>query len=130
MTVRGRSKSIIKYAFLDNSSNAVFFTESFTVIGVATWTERPENQDISVCQLWNTRKNIMDVDSLIIPNLLVSDLEENKPVHPLIPTLYTRPEIPVSSDDIITQDIDQWSYLQGVFIPNDCAEVGLYTHCY
>ena len=51
-------------------------------------------------------------------------MDENE--HVSIPTLYTRPEIPVSQDDIRTQDdVDQWPHLQGVFIPRANAEIGL-----
>ena len=54
----------------------------------------------------------------------MSDLDENHFVH--LPTLYTRPEIPVSKEDIPTQeDVDQWPHLDGVFIPQVDAEIGL-----
>ena len=69
------------------------------------------------------RKNSTVVSNLV-RDLLVSDLDENEYVS--LPILYTRPEIPVSSDDIPTHgDIDQWPHLQGVFIPRVHAEVGL-----
>ena len=61
------------------------------------------------------RKN-STVVSTLVRDLLVSDLDENKYVN--LPILYTRLEIPVSSDDIPTHgDVDQWPHLQGVFIP-------------
>ena len=64
------------------------------------------------------------VDSYLIRDLVVSDLDENHFVH--LPTLYTRPEIPVSKEDIPTQeDVDQWPHLDGVFIPQVDAEIGL-----
>ena len=53
----------------------------------------------------------------------MSDLDGNHFVH--LPTLYTRPEIPVSKEDIPTQDVDQWPHLDGVFIPQVDAEMGL-----
>ena len=69
------------------------------------------------------RKNSTVVSNLV-RDLLVSDLDENEYVS--LPILYTRPQIPVSSDDIPTQgDIDQWPRLQGVFIPRVHDEVGL-----
>ena len=50
------------------------------------------------------------VDGFLIRDLVVSDLDENEYVS--IPTLYTRPEIPVSEDDIpIQDDVDQWPHL-------------------
>ena len=64
------------------------------------------------------------VDSFIIRDLLVSDLDENENI--CLRTLYTRPEIAVSSDNIPTQDdIDRWPHLQVVFVPNFQAEDGL-----
>jgi len=64
------------------------------------------------------------VDSYLIRDLVVSDLDENHFVH--LPTLFTRPEIPVSKNDIPTQeDVDQWPHLDGVFIPQVDAEIGL-----
>ena len=40
--------------------------------------------------------------------------------------LYTRPEIPVSKNDIPTQeDVHQFPHLDGVFIPRVHAEIGL-----
>ena len=69
------------------------------------------------------RKN-STVVSTLVRYLFVSDLDENEYVS--LPILYTRLEIPVSSDDIPTQgDIDQWPHLQGVFFPRVHAEVGL-----
>ena len=69
------------------------------------------------------RKNSTVVSNLV-RDLLVSNLDENEYVS--LPILYTRPEIPVTSDDIPTQgDIDQWPHLQGVFIPRVHAKVGL-----
>ena len=53
----------------------------------------------------------------------MSDLDENHFVH--LPTLYNRPEIPVSKNDIPTQDVDQWPHLDGVFIPLVVAEIEL-----
>ena len=62
------------------------------------------------------------VDNYFIQDLVVSDLDENH----FLPTLYTRPEIPVSKNDIPTQeDVDQWPHLDGVFIPQVVAEIGL-----
>ena len=55
---------------------------------------------------------------------MVSDLEENDFFS--LPALYTRPEIQVCEEDIPTQeDVDQWPYLGGVFIPHVDTEIGL-----
>lgn len=61
--------------------------------------------------------------SFLVHDLLVSNLDENEWIPP---NPYTRPEIPVSSSHIVTQeDVDQRPHLQGVFLPRLDAEVGL-----
>ena len=115
--VKGSDKSVVTYAFLDNGSNSSFCTDSLMKqLGV-----KGQRTKISLSTL--ERKNSTVVSNLV-RDLLVSDLDENQYVS--LPILYTRPEIPVNSDDIPTQgDIDQWPHLQGVFIPQVHAEVGL-----
>ena len=110
--VKGSDKSVVTYAFLDNGSNSSFCTDSLMKqLGVK-----------------GQRTNSTVVSNLI-RDLLESDLDENEYVS--LPILYTRPEIPVSSDDIHTQgDFDQWPHLQGVFIPRVQAEVGLLIATY
>ena len=74
--------------------------------------------------LFTLEKKNSPVDSYLIRDLVVSDLDENHFVH--LPTLYTGPEIPVSKNDIPTQeDVDQWPHLDGVFITQVDAEIGL-----
>ena len=115
--VKGSDKSVVTYAFLDNGSNSSFCTDSLMKqLGV-----KGQRTKISLSTL--ERKNSTVVSNLV-RDLLVSDLDENEYVSLPIPS--TRPEIPVSSDDIPTQgDIDQWPHLQGAFIPRVHAEVGL-----
>ena len=98
-------------------ANSSFCTESLMKqLGV-----KGQKTKISLSTLERTNCTI---DSTLVRDLLVCDLDENEYVS--LPMLYTRPEIPVSSDDIPTQeDIDQWPHLQGVFIPRVHAEVGL-----
>ena len=115
--VKIRSKSsnqtIITYAFLDNGSSATFCTESLMrKLGV-------DGTKVKISLSTLEKKN-SPVDSYLI----LSDLDENHFVH--LPTLYTRPEIPVSKNDIPTQeDVDQWPHIDGVFIPQVDAEIGL-----
>ena len=69
-------------------------------------------------------KKHSSVDSYLIRDLVVSDLDENDFVN--LSILYTRPEIPVNVEDIPTQeDVDRWPYLHDVFIPHVDAEIGL-----
>ena len=119
--VKIRSKSsnqtIITYAFLDNGSSATFCTESLTrKLGV-------DGTKVKIFLSTLEKKN-SPVDSYFIRDLVVSDLVENHFVH--FPTLYTRPKIPVSKNGFPTQeDVDQWPHLDGVFIPQVYAEIGL-----
>ncbi|XP_068690788.1 uncharacterized protein [Montipora foliosa] len=115
--LKSSNQTIITYAFLDNGSSATFCTESLMrKLGVYGTKAK-----ISLSTL---EKKNSPVDSYLIRDLVVSDLDENHFVH--LPTLYTRPEIPVSKEDIPTQeDEDQWPHLDGVFIPQVDAEIGL-----
>lgn len=110
-------KSVITYAFLDNGSNSSFCTESLMKqLGII-------GQQVKISLSTLEKKNSI-TNSFLVRDLLVSDLDENEWIS--LPTLYTRPEIPVSSSDIPTQDdVDQWPHLQGVFLPRLDAEVGL-----
>ena len=64
----------------------------------------------------------------VVKDLVISDLDENVFIE--LPALYTRPEIPVSKEDIPTQgDIDQWPHLCGVYLPEVDAEIGLLIAC-
>ena len=64
------------------------------------------------------------VDSYLVRDLVVSDLDDNDFVK--LHVLYSRPEIPVSKEDIPTQeDIDLWPHLNGVFIPRVDADIRL-----
>ena len=88
-------KTVITYAFLDNGSNSSFCTESL----MKQHGVKGQKTKISLSTL--ERKNCT-TDSTLVRDLLVSDLDENEYVS--LPMLYTRPEIPVSSDDIPTQE--------------------------
>ena len=69
------------------------------------------------------------IDSFVVKDLVISDLDENVFIE--LPALYTRPDIPVSKEDIPTQsDIDQWPHLCGVSLPEVDAEIGLLIACY
>ena len=64
------------------------------------------------------------IDSYLVQNLAVNDLDENYGME--LPVLYTREEIPVSQNDIPSQeDVDRWPHLNGVYLPTVSAEIGL-----
>ena len=108
--VKGNDKYLVTY---DNGSNSSFCTDSLKK------QLRVKGQRTKKYLTTLERKN-----STVVSNLVISDLNENEYVS--LPILYTRPKIPVSSDDNPTHfDIDQWPHLQGVFIPRVHAEVGL-----
>ena len=95
--LKSSNQIIISYAFLDNGSSATFCTESLMKkLGVDA------NVKIFLSTL---KKKNSPIDSYLSRDLVVSDLDENHFAH--LPALYTGPEIPVSKNDIPTQeDVD------------------------
>ena len=114
---KGSDTAIVTYAFLDNGSSSTFYTESLMkqlgIDGVKTR-----------IFLSTLEKKGSLVDSFLARDLVISDLDENNFI--ALPVLYTRTEIPVTKDDIPTQeDADLWTHLSGVYSPNVSAEIGL-----
>ena len=111
------SDYIETYALLDSGSNSTFCTDSL-------------KRKLRCC---GTEKNIKlttigtseDVKSTMIRGLEVTDMNENNIV--FLPEVLCRPQIPVSKDEIPTQeDIDRWEYLQEyVHLQNINSEVEL-----
>ena len=114
---KGSDDAIVTYAFLDNGSSSTFCTESLMKqLGIEGLRTR-----ISLTTL---EKKGSLVDSFLVEDLVISDLDENNFIS--LPVLYTRTEIPVTKDDIPTQeDADLWPHLNGVYLPNVSAEIGL-----
>ena len=117
MVWRANNRTVITHALLDNGSSATFCAESLVrKLGVEVTKVKTS---LSTLEKKNSR-----VESYLIRDLVVSDLEENDFFS--LPALYTRPEIPVCEEDIPTQeDVDQWPHLGGVFIPRVDTEIGL-----
>lgn len=114
---RNSDQRVITYAFLDSGSNSSFCTESLMK------QLRISGQQVKISLSTLEKKNSI-ANNFLVGYLLVFDLDENEWVSLL--TLYTRPEIPVCSNDIPTQeDVDQWPHLHGVFLLHLHAEVGL-----
>ena len=85
------NKSVITYSFLDNGRNFSFCFESLMKqLGI-------NGQKVKISLSALEKKNSI-TNSLLVRDLLVSDLDESKWIS--LPTLYTRPEIPVSSSNI------------------------------
>ena len=91
--VKGSDTSVVTYGFLDNGSNSSFCTDSL----MRQLAVKGQRTKISLSTL--ERKNSAVFGNLV-RDLLVSDLDENEYVR--LPILYTRPQIPVSSDGIPT----------------------------
>ena len=115
--LQGGSTAVTTFAFLDSGGSSTFCTEALMEqLGVSGLKTK-----ISLTTL---EKSDSLVDSFLIQNLEVSDLDENEFFS--LPVLYTRTEIPVKREDIPTQeDIDQWPHLEGVYLPSVKAEIGL-----
>ena len=114
---KGSHTAIITYAFLDRGSSSTFCTESLMKqLGIDGLKTR-----ISLTIL--ERKGSL-VDSFLVRDLVMSDLDESNFI--ALPVLYTRTEIPVTKDDIPTQeDVDLWPHLGGVYFSNVSAEIDL-----
>ena len=119
--VRVKSKSTNKdvetYAFLDTGSSDTFISEN---LAKQLCVSGPKTKI-----LLSTLPNDGLVDSRFIVNLEVCDLHGLNSLP--LPTVYIQPRIPVSKEDIVTQDdLRKWPYLRRVSISNSKAmEVGL-----
>ena len=115
--IKGSKTPIVTYAFLDSGSSSTFYTETLMrQLGVSG----PK----TAVSLTSLEKNDSLVDSFVVTDLTISDLDENVFIE--LPTLYTRPSIPVSREDIPTQDdVDKWPHLSGVHLPKVDVETGL-----
>ena len=112
---KGSDTAIITYVFLDSGSSSTFCTESvMKQLGIDGLKKR-----ISLTTL---EKIDSLVESFLVRDLVISDLDENNFI--ALPVLYTRTEMPVTKDDIPTQeDVDLWPHLGGVYLPNVRAEI-------
>ena len=107
--LRGSEKAIAIYAFLDNRSSSTYCTE-------ALMRQLDINGPKTKIPLTTLDKKNSLIDSFLVHDLEVTDLDENYIVKP--PILYTREEIPVSKDDIPSQeDVDRWPHFDGVYLP-------------
>ena len=102
--VKGSPLCIETYALLDNGSNSTFCSaslmERLMVIGKKTRLKL------------TTMGSSKDVDTALVNDLLVSDLDENVAI--LLPEVLSRPAMPVGRDEIPKQkDVERWSHLQG-----------------
>jgi len=102
--VKGSPLCIETYALLDNGSNSTFCSaslmERLMVVGKKTRLKL------------TTMDSSKDVDTALVNDLVVSDLDENVAI--LLPDVLSRPAMPVGRDEIPKQeDVERWSHLQG-----------------
>ena len=117
VVVKSTSRKVITtYAFLDGGSNATFCSKALM--------DKLDLQGKKTrFSLTTIEKENSDTECEVV-NLEVYDLEEN--VFFELPTVFSRPVLPVSPSDIPTQeDVDRWPHLQGIDIPHIDAQVDL-----
>lgn len=115
--VKGSPRSVETYALLDNGSNTTFCSASLMKrLSVSGKQMRIKLTTMDSCN---------DVDSLVVTNLEVTDLDENVVIS--LPEVLSRPSMPVVKDEIPKQeDVDRWPHLQGyVYLAELNSEVDL-----
>ena len=114
--VKGSSKKVLTYAFLDSGSNTSFCTEDL----LRKLGTKGKETSLSLTTMQMSNQSIEC--SLI--NLEVSDLSEQNLIE--LPMVYSTPSLPVSTDTVGTQeDVNRWPHLKGVEMQNIKSEVGL-----
>ena len=113
---KGTDKTIETYAFLDSGSNTSFCTEKLlkqlNISGKRT--------ALSLTTMENVNKPV-ECSSV---NLDVFNLDETNYVE--LSNVFSRPRLPVSKDCMANQsDVERWSHLVGIEIPQIDADVGL-----
>ncbi|XP_066023399.1 uncharacterized protein [Pocillopora verrucosa] len=115
--VKGSPRSVETYALLDNGSNTTFCSANLL-------------RRLRVCGKemrlkLTTMDSCNDVDSLVVTNLEVADLDENVVIS--LPEVLSRPSMPVVKDEIPKQeDVERWPHLQGyVYLAELNSEVDL-----
>ena len=114
---RGSAEYVQTYALLDSGSNSTFCTDSLRKrLGCSGAEKKIKLTTIGTSQ---------DVTTIVLNDLEVTDLDENNTIP--LPEVLCRPNIPVSKDEIPTQeDVDRWRYLHGyVHLHNINSEVEL-----
>ena len=115
--VKGSPRSVETYALLDNGSNTTFCSASLMKrLSVSGKEMRIKLTTMDSCN---------DVDSLVVTNLEVTDLDENVVIS--LPEVLSRPSMPVVKDEIPKQeDVERWPHLQGyVYLAELNSEVDL-----
>ena len=111
-------KTVSTYAFLDNGSSASFCTQSLLQELEVRGTE------LAQLSLSTVDPNVTRVVSQIVTGMEVSDMIQTEYVS--LPPVYSLQKIPVTPEDIPKQrDMQAWSHLHDIDIPEIDAEIGL-----
>ena len=109
-------KYIETYAFLDEGSDATFCTTKL----MDQLNARGRRTKVRLRTMEKTRV----IDTYVIRELEACYFSGTNTVK--LPMVYTREEMPVSMKDVPRQaDVDRWSYLRGIHIPDIDSEVEL-----
>ena len=114
--VKGYSKKVLTYAFLDSGSNTSFCTEDL----LKKLGTKGKKTTLSLTTMQTSNEPI----ECSLVDLEVSDLSDQNPIE--LPMVYSRPSLPVSTDTVGTQeDVSRWPHLKGIEIQRIEAEIGL-----
>ncbi|KAJ8372561.1 hypothetical protein AAFF_G00281380 [Aldrovandia affinis] len=114
--VTKRNKSVLTYAFLDPGSSATFCTENLM--------KRLHAKGWKTEILLRTMGQERPVKSYGLTGLEVSNLEGT--THLDLPRVYTQDRIPVSKENIPTQNnLGKWPYLSGIQLDEIDADIDL-----
>ena len=114
--VKGSSKKVLTYAFLDSGSNTSFCTEDL----LRQLGTKGKKTSLSLTTTQMSNQSI----ECSLGNLEVSDLREKNLIE--LPMVYSKRRLPVSSDTVGTQeDVNRWPHLKGIKMESIESEVGL-----
>lgn len=115
--IRHKGSRVLKtYAFLDQGSTATFCTEDLA--------KRLNIRGRKTEYILHTMSQEQKVSSYVLSDLEVCGLDGQDYIK--LPNVYTHPDIPAKKTNIPQQkDLEKWSYLNRVHLPNVEAEIGL-----
>ena len=115
--IRHKGSRVLKtYAFLDQGSTATFCTEDLA--------KRLNIQGRKTEYILHTMSQEQKVSSYVLSDLEVCGLDGQDYIK--LPNVYTHPDIPAKKTNIPQQkDLEKWSYLNRVHLPNVESEIGL-----
>ena len=114
--VKGSSKKVLTYSFLDSGSNKSFCTEDL----LRKLCTKGKKTSLSLTTMQTSYQSI----KCSLVNLEVSDLTEQTLIE--LPIVYSTPSLPVSSDTVgMQEDVNHWPHLKGIKMESLESEVGL-----